>query len=386
MRIAYVCTDPGVPVFGSKGSSVHVQEVIRALRRRGAEVELFASRRGGEPPADLAELPVRRLPRPPKGDTAARERAALAANRDLAEALRRAGPFDLVYERYALWSHAGMTHAAEQGIPALLEVNAPLIEEQAIHRELVDTAAARRVAEQVFATADRLLAVSGPVADYLAGFPGTEGRIVVLPNGVDPQRFAPRPKIERDGFTVGFLGTLKPWHGLPLLIEAFARLHARSPDARLLIVGDGPERESLHAALDGHGLAGAATFTGAVTPEQVPDRLAAMDVAVAPYPDRPDSYFSPLKLFEYLAMGLPVVASRVGQPAEIIEHGVNGLLYPAGDAERLAGALLRLRRDPALRRRLGRSGRERVLTAHSWDAVAARILALAEQACPERVA
>lgn len=378
MRIAYVCADPGVPVFGCKGSSVHVQEVIRALRRRGAEVELFASRRGGEPPTDLADLPVQRLPRPPKGDTASRERVALAANRDLTEALRRSGAFDLVYERYALWSHAGMAWAAEQGIAGLLEVNAPLIEEQTAHRELIDAAAARRVAEQVFATADRLLAVSEPVAEYLAGYPGTEGRIAVLPNGVDPRRFMPRPDIARQGFTVGFLGTLKPWHGLPLLIEAFARLHRQCPEALLLIVGDGPEREALRVEIERYGLAASTLFTGTVTPEQVPEQLAAMDVAVAPYPDRPDSYFSPLKLFEYLAMGLPVVASRVGQPAEIIEHGVNGLLHPPGDAERLADALLRLRRDPALRRRLGRAGRERVLAAHTWDAVAARILALAE--------
>src|SRR5829696_22643 len=108
MRIAYVSADPGVPVFGSKGSSVHVQAILGALGRLGVDVDLFAMRQGGERPPHLGQVAVHPLGPLPKADTARRERAALLANSQLAKALDRHGPFDLVYERHSLWSFAAM--------------------------------------------------------------------------------------------------------------------------------------------------------------------------------------------------------------------------------------------------------------------------------------
>lgn len=381
MRIAYVCADLGVPVFGRKGCSVHVQEVVRAFRRTGARVELFAARLGGDPPADLRAVRVHSLPAPVGDDLSARERAALAANDDLRAALDAVGPFDLVYERHALWSFAGMEYARDTGTPGLLEVNAPLVEEQAAHRRLVDRAAAERVAGRTFASAGALVAVSRPVADYLDRFPAARGRVRVVPNGVDPDRFPPdlvpsRPT-DPGTFTVGFVGTLKPWHGLRVLVEAFGFVHRSDPATRLLIVGDGPERAALEADLAARGLSGATVLVGAVAPDDVPGLLASMDAAVAPYPARPDFYFSPLKLYEYLAAGRAVVASRVGQVTEVIDHGANGLLAPPGDAAALAAALERLKDDPGLRARLGWLGRMTVRDGHTWDAVARRLLEIA---------
>ena len=379
MQVAYVCADPGVPVFGAKGCSIHVQEGVRALRKLGAEATIFTPRPGGAPPPDLADVPVVRLPRP-KGETAAREQAALAANRDLADALTAAGPFDLVYERYALWSHAGMTYARASGTPSVLEVNAPLIEEQAAHRELVDRASAAWVAHTVFGTADVLAAVSREVAAYLEDFPEAVGRVHVVPTGVDAERFRPRadaPAVEAKGFTVGFVGSLKPWHGLDTLVDAFIRLHGRASESRLLIVGDGPERANVEAGLAEAGLADAVVFTGRVASADVPAYLAAMDVAVAPYPPMDACYFSPLKLYEYMAAGMPVVASRIGQIPDVVRDGESGLLCAPGDASALAAALDRLRIDPALRVRLSRAARHAVLERHTWTAVFGRVLALA---------
>ena len=185
-KIAYVCADPGVPVFGRKGSSIHVQEVVRALTRSGAQVELFAMRFDGEPSPDLAHIPRHQLPPVGKGDAAQREQAALGVNDALYRALAAAGPFDFVYERYSLWSYAGMEFAAATKIPGLLEVNAPLIEEQAQHRSLVNRAGAEEVARRTFGAATALLAVSDDVAAYLESFPAAAGRIHVL----DPQRAA----------------------------------------------------------------------------------------------------------------------------------------------------------------------------------------------------
>jgi glycosyltransferase involved in cell wall biosynthesis len=385
MRVAYVCADPGVPIYGRKGCSVHAQEVIRALCKRGLEVEVFASRIGGEPPDDLEEIVVHQLPPMTKDPLVGRERAALLKNGDLYAALDLEGPFDLVYERYSLWSFMAMQYARDKEVPGILEVNAPLIEEQAEHRGLVDRALAEWVAEKAFRNASALVAVSKQVADYLVRcFPGVGGRVHVVPNGVDPSRFDVNSKGQRhDNFTVGFVGTLKPWHGLPVLVEAFAQLHLRDDSARLLIVGDGPQREGIEDALAEQGLLSAADFAGAVDPAEIPGLLARMDVAVAPYPDLAQFYFSPLKVYEYMAAGLPVVASRIGQLKGLIEDGANGLLCPPGDADALAEALDKLRRDPDLRAGLGRAARETILRGHTWDVVADRILELAAGAPSE---
>jgi glycosyltransferase involved in cell wall biosynthesis len=378
MRIAYVSADLGVPVFGRKGCSIHVQEVVRALRARGADVELFTARPEGDPPPGLEAVPVHPLPNPTAGDRAARARAALAANPDVRTALEREGPFDIVYERYSLWSYAGMGYARDHGTPGLLEVNAPLIEEAAEHRGLADRAGAERVAERVFRDATALLAVSAEVAAYLGRYPDAVRRTHVLPNGVNPERFpADLPPSRPGAFTVGFVGSMKAWHDLPTLVEAFVLFRRVAPDARLLLVGDGPERERLQGDLAARGLREAVEFTGAVAPGEVPGLLASMDVAAAPYPKLATFYFSPLKVYEYMAAGRPVVASRLGQLAEMIRHEVDGLLCAPGDAAALAADLERLWREPALRHRLGQAARAKALREHTWEAVARRILGLA---------
>jgi len=389
MRVAYVCADPGVPVFGRKGASVHVQEVVRALLRRGARVTLFASRTGGEVPAGLEGVEVRRLPRPKSIDgralpAADRERALQAADAQLPAALAAAGPFDLVYERYALWSTGALRHARATGTPSVLEVNAPLVDEQAEHRELIDAAGALRATQVAFAEADAVVAVSRPVADWARALGPPAARVHVVPNGVDPDRFPPRAAAGRrttkpDFFTVGFVGTLKPWHGTEVLVDAVARM---GPDVRLLLVGDGPERARLLARAAAAGLGDRLVAIGAVDPADVPGHLARMDVAVAPYPPG-DSYFSPLKVFEYLAAGVPLVASRVGQVPELLRDGEHAVLVTPGDAGELAAALETLRREPARRDRLGRAGWELVRRDHTWDGVVDRVLALVGLAAPD---
>lgn len=387
-RMAYICADPGVPIFGCKGASVHAQEVLRAMRRRGAGVELFTVRRDGAAAGDLRTLRAHWLPDPSRQPREEQEAAGWAANAGLAESLSAQSPSDsagfaLVYERYALWSFAGMEWARQRGIPSILEVNAPLIEEQAAHRGLVDRARAEEAVRRAMAAATVVACVSSAVADWARARVGLadRGKVHVVPNAVDPRRFdpdlAPRLAPEPGTFVVGFVGTLKPWHGLPVLAEAFARLTEQCPGARLLLVGDGPERRALEDMLAARGLRGRVHFTGAVDPDEVPGWLASMDVAVAPYPALEQFYFSPLKIFEYLAAGRPVVASRIGQVTELLRDGVTGLLVRPGDAGELAGALATLAADRGRAARLGAAGRAEVLRAHSWDATVHRLLRLA---------
>lgn len=379
MRVAYVCADPGVPAFGRKGASVHVQEMLAALGRAGAEVHLFARRLDGDPPAPLSAVYVHPLGPPAPGPPSEREQALLRANDEVAAQLERCGPFDLVYERHALWAYAGMEHARGHGVPGVLEVNAPLVEEQAAHRILVDRDGAESAADRAFAAATVIAAVSREVAAHLDARAAARGRVLVVPNGVDARRFRPGswPSRPHPEFTVGFVGTLKPWHDLDTLIDAFARLRRRRPEARLTIVGEGPGRPGLEASASRLCVRESVEFTGAVDPARVPELVAGFDAAVAPYPDVRSFYFSPLKVLEYMAAGLPVAASAVGQVRELIEHEQSGLLCPPGDAPALAAALDRLAGDPALRARLGTRARERVIRDFTWDAVGARILAAA---------
>jgi glycosyltransferase involved in cell wall biosynthesis len=376
MRVAYVNADPGVPAFGTKGCSIHVQEIIRAMLLAGADVELFARRLDGCAPADLTGVRVHPLSQLPKENPALREQAAVAANAEAIQLLSL-GVFDLVYERYSLWSDAGMQFAHRHGIPGVLEVNAPLIDEQSEYRELIDRPLAEEVLRRAFFAATLICAVSDGVAAYIRRFPEADGKVVVVPNAVNPQRFLIQPSAALPApagvFTIGFVGTLKPWHGLGVLAEAFRDFHALHPSSRLLMVGAGPERVRLEEQLRGSNV----LFTGAVAPDNIPAVLGSMDVAVAPYPKLEPFYFSPLKLYEYMAAGLPVVASRIGQIEKLIDHGVTGWLVEPGEAKALAQALTTLVNDLELRRRMGQAARAAVLGAHTWERAVARIFDLA---------
>jgi glycosyltransferase involved in cell wall biosynthesis len=146
------------------------------------------------------------------------------------------------------------------------------------------------------------------------------------------------------------------------------------PDARLLIIGDGPQRGALEALAAERGVSDRTLFTGSVAPDEVPGWLRMIDVATAPYPSTGDPYFSPLKVLEYLAAGAVVVASRIGQLPELVDDGRTGVLVEPSDPRELASALLRLAGDPALRRRLSSAGRAEIERSRTWHQVVERTL------------
>ena len=363
MHIAYVCLDPGIPVFGTKGASVHIQEVVREYRRRGHDVTVYATRRGSDVPDDLAELRIVDVPITTR-DEEEGERAQQAASASVSDMVR-AGGYDLVYERYSLFS----TVIAECGVPGILEVNAPLIDEQRTHRVLVDEQAADAALQEQVQAALATICVSDPVRDWVIA--RTEGtRVFTVPNGVNVHRITPQP--ESPGApVVTFVGTLKPWHGVDVLLRARAHAHK---DWQLRIIGDGPMRAELDDLARSLGID--VDFRGAVAPDAIPQHMAGTAIGVAPYPAMDtdsDQYFSPLKVYEYMAAGLPVVASRVGQLPEIM--GESAYLVPPSDPEALAEALDALVANPVERARVGSDNRRQAEREHSWTGTVDHILA-----------
>ncbi len=383
MRIAYVTADHGIPVFGAKGASIHIQELTNAFVALDHDVTVLASRigeRGNTVRAPVVK--VRSLIDEREqtelsggGKALAKERYRLSVGRAMEEAItehHRVAHFDCIYERYSLWSAAGVRAAKQIGVPCIVEVNAPLLLEQQRYRDLVLAVEAEAIEREVFTCADMLLTVSEQIRDYAVSNGADLERAVVVPNGVDPVRFhpdVPSEKIDgigRDAFVVGFVGSLKAWHDHESLLDAFAIVARENPRFHLLIVGDGPTRNWIEGYIRGAGLDGRVTITGWVPYERLPGLLQAMDVAVAPYGQLQGFYFSPLKLFEYMAVGRPIVASAIGQVCEVIEDGRNGLLVTPGDVGELADKLLCLYEDSEFRQSLGR-GAARSALEYTWE-------------------
>jgi glycosyltransferase involved in cell wall biosynthesis len=295
---------------------------------------------------------------------------------------------EAVYERFSLFFQGGATLAAGLGVPYLLEVNAPLIDEQERHRGLRLKAIARRVERRCFQQATRCVVVSASVRNYVeAADVSTE--VVCLPNGVDLGRFHPdldgaaiRARHDLgDHLVMGFVGSLKPWHGLTFLFDAMRGLVSDPGlDCRLLLVGQGPGFANAEAWARDPALRGRVILTGAIPHAAVPAHFVAMDFTVAPYVETGGFYFSPLKVMESLACGRPVIAPALGQLTDIVRDGKTGLLYPPGDRDAFVDRVRRLAGNPALRMTMALEARHDALIRMSWDRVAQRAVALMTRA------
>lgn len=361
MRIACLSTDPGIAWGGAKGASVHLAEIVGALAAEGVEVLVLASAIAPESPPSGPNVTLEALP----GE---RKRASVDERVDgdgaLAEWLvGRLGAFaaDAVYERIALHSSAGTTAARVLGITHIVELNAPLPEEAARYRRLERPADAERLERATLAGADVVLPVSSPLAEY-ARERGAR-RVEVTPNAAVPERFAgfpPRPPAARP--LAVFCGALRPWHGVETIAEAWSLLGESAPPLR--VIGDGPGRDAMAAA--------GAEMVGAVPHEDVPALLADAEIGLAPYSRDAPAYFSPLKLFDYLAAGLAVVAADIPGVRDVTGE-TGAVLIPPGDARALAAAVGRLGRDGEERLRLGQAAR--LLAAeHTWQRRGQRII------------
>jgi glycosyltransferase involved in cell wall biosynthesis len=378
-RVAYVCADPGVPVFGSDPASLRVQQLLRALQAPGGQVQLFAAQLGGARPDGLEHVRVHTLAPLPKPQGVERERAALRANAELRSLLEDNGRFDVIYERYSLWSYAGMEAAAAAHIAGALDVPAALLEDAVARGVLVDRDAAEQVSRRAFGAAGAVIVGSRKLANYLHHrFPQTCARTTVVPPALDPSRYPPRAQpFERrrpGAFTIASVSTTEPPYGHTLMLDAFDQLRGSVAGARLIICGESSQSETLGAQIAERGLGDAVDVIHRVNEADVAELLDRVDIAVAAHDRRVDFNVGPLALYEYMAAGVPVVASRIVELEGLIEDGATGLLCTPGDTAALARAVELLAGNPLLRARLGSEGRTHVLQRYTWNAHAERVL------------
>ncbi len=357
-----MATDQTVP--GATGGSVHVLEVARGLARRGHEVHAVIAADGGAPREEDAGVVWHRVRWHP------RHRLFRFRARPAVEAIAAEVRPDVVMERYYNFGGEGVGTASRRGIPSLLEVNSPVVDHPGSAKQALDAVLLvrpmRRYRESLCRQAAALVS---PIPEIVPEFARAKTETVTWGANVDA--FSPDRRkgdgrrelgIPEGALTVVFTGSFRPWHGVHVL-EAAARQLRERADLFFLLVG-GPD------ARPGEGYRGRRLGTRPYA--EMPALVAAGDIGVAPYdPARLRQlalgfYWSPLKIFEYMASGLPTVTIPRPPLTEIVREGQEGLHAREGDPAALAEAIVRIAGDPGLRRRLGASARARVVERYSW--------------------
>jgi glycosyltransferase involved in cell wall biosynthesis len=372
------------------GQAVHIRALIDAFRAEGAEVREVAlvEKAAGPSPGAATDEPggarwswIGRVPR------FVRELAEYGYTVPAAGRIRRAiDEFrpDFVYERYAFGNAAGVRVAPRRGVPLVLEVNSPMVQELTRTRGLAFPRLARRVERRIFQGADRVAVVTDVLRDILVDLGVARERLFVTPNGVHlelfdhPDREAARRDLgvaDARGPVFGFVGYYRDWHRLDLVIEALRAPELR--DAHLVLVGAGPVEDELRALARRLAVEDRVHFAGKRPHDRIPALLPAFDVGLVP---AINPYASPLKLHEYMAAGVASIAPDQPNLREILTDGHDALLVQPSDGPALVAALVRLASDEALRTRLGQNARRTIIERDlTWRGNARRVIAEVER-------
>ncbi|MEP6920913.1 MAG: glycosyltransferase family 4 protein [bacterium] len=380
-RIVYLRATPG-PGTTAGGASSHIKGVVNGLRDLGAEVEIVSN----DGIAGLDDSGLTIIGPEPMGSTRAvfdiHNNSVLT--RGALPLIQLSAP-DFIYQRYARFSWAGVVASLRTNRPLFLEYNGSevWVGRHWDHVNRLDLL--ERYERLNLAAAACIFVVSDVERKNLERVGIPVAKIIVNPNGVDTETFRPGVggdrvrrdlAIDADETVVGFVGTFGPWHGVLALAQAIKLVPAGSR-IRYLLVGSGSLQDEMKRLLEAEYESGRAIFTGAVGHKEVPALLDGCDVLVSPHiPLAAGAEFfgSPTKLFEYMAMGKSIVASRLGQIGDVLRDEETALLVEPGNVQELAAAIIRLAQTPALREQLGTAARRDAIEHHTWKRNAAKIL------------
>lgn len=382
-RIVYVRSTPG-PGTQAGGAASHIKGVVEALAKLGAEVEIISN--DAIAGFDTAKHHFTIIPPETTGATRALFdiHNNLVFTRAAVPLIERAAP-DFIYQRYARFSWAGVVAASRIRRPLFLEYNGSEVWVGRHWDHVGSLDLLERYERLNLEAAARIFVVSEVERQNLEARGVPSAKIVVNPNGVDAELFRPGAGgaevrqelgIGAGEVVAGFVGTFGPWHGVVQLAEAVKQVPAGLP-VRFLLVGSGSLHGEVERLLQAETASGRVIFTGTVAHERVPQLLDACDILVSPHvplADGSDFFGSPTKIFEYMAMGKGIVASRLGQIGEVLSDEETALLVEPGNVKELASAIIKLIESPDLRQRLGRNARETAIQNHTWTRNAERVL------------
>jgi glycosyltransferase involved in cell wall biosynthesis len=388
LSIAYLRTDHW---FGTKagGSVTHIAGVANSFRDHGVPLFFLSSDRLEL--IDESQTPLT-LVRPSKSIRNIPDAPQIAYNLRLIAEANKTFSFrtpTLIYQRYSQYNYSGAFLAAAWKLPFVLEYNGS---EVWMARHWGKSFRFQRFAEDIeianLKAADAVIVVSAPMKAELVGR-GIEARkILVNPNGVDLKRFDPdavREKAEtlkrtlglKQKIVVGFIGTFGKWHGAEVLARAIRGVVDRDRRLHFLFIGDGVSMPDVRRIVEETGVGSHVTFAGMVPQEEGPVWLGACDILASPHVPNPDGspfFGSPTKLFEYMAMGRAIVASRLDQIGEVLRHNETALLVTPGSSAELVDGILALAADPEKGRRLGENARLEVAEKYTWSSHVRRIM------------
>lgn len=384
LKIACICADPGVSVNGWKRQgSMQIQDFVAALTWAGCDVHLFAANVEFSPARALSEATVHPLAGPPKRvGCLSQRKVSLLSNQILKLLLQEQGPFDLVYEWFSLWSEVGMQHAVDQGITGVLHIDTDIIAKLDRYNSLVSEATAQQFARRCFNNATAVITDSHDVANYLAASDVAANKTHIIPGGIRTS-FDPRPTervCERTGtFTVGYVGDLDSRHLIDDLICGFDRLHQQYSRSRLLVVAGGSHRQVTLKMINARGLSEVTTVTGRLAHSEERALRRHMDAIVVPVLPTLSSCSSTDHLLAHMASGAVVVAVDCAQTRLVIQDGVNGMLYEAGNISHLLDTLAKLRSYPLFAHSLSENARMYVREYHSLGNTCQKLLEIVHQ-------
>ena len=305
--------------------------------------------------------------------------------------------FDVFYERYWLLNTGGLIASKWLGIPLILEINGDLFKEYemlGIELSKAQWRVVHWINRRLFHSADHVVTVSEPLRQkWIERFDLPPDKVTAIDNGAHVDLFAAdyeltdlKARYKLNGEPIAaFVGTFRLWHGLDLIVEAFERVAKSNLQAKLLLIGDGPQFDEIQALVTEKGLADRVVFTGKLPHEEVPKVLKLAQVAlVNPKLSPASAAQSPLKLFEYMAGGKAVIAPNVPNIQKIVRHGENGLLIPPNDVDALSAAMLSSLSDLDLCQKLGEKAQEKAMAEFSWDTTAEKIEQIMDQLMADR--